>query len=351
VCPRPFHGDRRKVDVPNDRTIVGDQRQRVRARVPQFLDEVGLRRASERKLVDVPNAGGILRPFWANRSHAGPSADDAGSAAGYHAPRACRLQAVSCLSRNIRYHFEVTHLVRSHQGDDDPDGLRSRVTALDAVLGDRRAEFARMKAALDAFGIDYRRRVGLLHEQLDKLELEIAEAELGELSKHVNGGSGGPGASPAPRPAALPRYTSDAARKLFRDVAKAIHPDLARDQAARDRRHTLMIEANRAYALGDEEQLRSILDAWERSPDAVQGSDHEAMRLRLVRRIAQIEEELELIEGDLAALNESPLGKLKAMVDEATARGKDLVRDMIGRLKRDILVATNRLDAIRPPGN
>ena len=32
-------------------------------------------------------------------------------------------------------------------------------------------------------------------------------------------------------------------------------------------------------------------------------------------------------------------GKLKAMVDEAAARGKDLVRDMIGRLKRDELAA------------
>ena len=35
------------------------------------------------------------------------------------------------------------------------------------------------------------------------------------------------------------------------------------------------------------------------------------------------------------------------MVDEAAARGKDLVRDMVGRLKRDIMVAQNRLDAIR----
>jgi hypothetical protein len=34
---------------------------------------------------------------------------------------------------------------------------------------------------------------------------------------------------------------------------------------------------------------------------------------------------------------------------DAVATGKDLVRDMVGRLKRDILVATNRLDAIRPP--
>ena len=110
-----------------------------------------------------------------------------------------------------------------------------------------------------------------------------------------------------------------------------------------------MIEANRAYALGDEEQLRVILQAWERSPEAVPGSDPDAMRLRLVRRIAQIEEQLDMLAGDLAALKDSPLGKLKAMVDEAAARGKDLVRDMIGRLKRDILVATNRLDAMRPP--
>ncbi len=110
-----------------------------------------------------------------------------------------------------------------------------------------------------------------------------------------------------------------------------------------------MIEANRAYALGDEERLRWILQAWEGSPEAVEGSDPEATRLRLVRRISQIEEELHRLADDLRALNDSPLGKLKAMVDEEAARGKDLVRDMIGRLKRDILVATNRLDAIRPP--
>jgi hypothetical protein len=248
------------------------------------------------------------------------------------------------------YHFSVTILVRAHQPNDDRDGLRSRVAELDAVLGERRAEVAWAKSDLDAFGIEYRRRVGLLHERLDKLELEITEAELGELSKQVKSDSGGSRESPAAaRPEPLRRYTSDAARRLFRDVAKAIHPDLSRDEATRDRRHTLMIEANRAYALGDEEQLRSILEAWETSPEAVRGSDAEAMRLRLVRRIGQIEDELERLARDLAALKDSPLGKLKAMVDEAAAQGKDLVRDMVGRLKRDILVATNRLDAMRPP--
>jgi hypothetical protein len=245
----------------------------------------------------------------------------------------------------------VTILVRSPQrNDDDREALRVQVAELEAMLGVRIAELARVKADLDAFEIDYRKRVGILHEQLDKLELEIAEAELGELSKRVASRADGSSESPAAgRPAPAPRYTTDAARKLFRDVVKAIHPDLALDASTQDRRHAQMVEANRAYALGDEEQLRFILDAWERSPEAVQGLDPEAIRLRLVRRIAQIEEQQDMLARDLAALKDSPLGKLKAMVDEAAATGKDLVRDMIGRLKRDILVATNRLDAMRPP--
>jgi hypothetical protein len=143
------------------------------------------------------------------------------------------------------------------------------------------------------------------------------------------------------------RYTSDAVRSLFRDVAKAIHPDLAGDEVARDRRHALMIEANRAYALGDEERLRWILRAWESSPEAVPGSDPESVRLRLLRRIAQLEEQLHLSAGEITALQDTPLSRLKTMVDEAAVKGKDLVADTVRRLKRDVMVARNRLDAIR----
>jgi hypothetical protein len=67
--------------------------------------------------------------------------------------------------------------------------------------------------------------------------------------------------------------------------------------------------------------------------------------------VAQIEEQMTACDTDMAALQESPLWQLKAMVDEAAARGKDLVREMANRLTRDIMVAQNRLDAIqwRPP--
>jgi hypothetical protein len=231
--------------------------------------------------------------------------------------------------------------------DQDLENLRARASELEAAHDERRAEVAKVEADLASFKIRYRADVGLLHEELDRLELALAEAELGELSKRTDIPDAAGTPADSDRIEAPPRLTSDAVRKLFRDVAKAIHPDLASDDLARDRRHSLMIEANKAYAMGDEEQLRLILQAWERSPEAVQGSDAEAMRSRLIRRIAQIEEHLLTLDATLTELTASPMFQLKAMIDEEAAKGKDLVRDMVRRLKRDILVATNRLDAMR----
>ncbi len=245
----------------------------------------------------------------------------------------------------------MSTLVRADRRDDDSlEGLGARVAELESMLAERTAEVDAATSGLEAFRLRYRREVGLLHDELDALELAIAEAELGELSKKLEDGGATADSTPPVNPDAPARFTSDAVRKLFRDVAKAIHPDLAEDESARQRRHALMIEANKAYAVGDEAQLRWILEAWKRSPEAVQGRDEEALRLRLTRRLSQIEEELDGLAGELAALQASPLWELKVMVDQAAARGKDIVGDMVRRLKRDIMAATNRLDAMRPPG-
>ena len=241
-------------------------------------------------------------------------------------------------------------LVRTPQPQDDIDSLRSQLAGLDAALSHRTAEIIAAKSELEAFRIRYRKEVGLLHEELDDLQRAVAEAELAERSNRTESAetAGSSNASTRRPPAdRLPRFTSDAVRRLFRDVAKTIHPDLADDEPARARRHSLMVEANRAYALGDAERLRRILEAWERSPEAVPGSDLEAVRQRLVRRIAEVEEQLELYAADLKELQDSPLWQLKVMVDEASARGKDLMGEMVRRLQRDIMVARNRLEAIQ----
>ncbi|MGE3841457.1 MAG: hypothetical protein AB7I50_07705 [Vicinamibacterales bacterium] len=243
----------------------------------------------------------------------------------------------------------MTIIVRPGQrSEDDLDDLRARAAELEARLDERAAEIARVQLQVSAFTIHYRQEVGLLHEELDELEAAIAEVELGELSKQI-----GPDARPTgkpesdPNPDAGPRFTSDAVRKLFRDVAKAIHPDLARDDHTRSHRHRLMVEANRAYSLGDEDRLRWILESWHKGPEAVPDNGPDSVRLRLQRRIAQVEEQLIELDGELSTLKASPMWTLKVMVDEATSRGRNLVEEMVGRLKRDIMVARNRLDAIK----
>ena len=240
-------------------------------------------------------------------------------------------------------------LVRSGQPDhQDLEDLRAQAAELEAMIATRATEVARMTRELATFKIEYRQRVGRLHEELDELEAAIAEAELGHIARRLAGSDGAArtDAPHDPQSELTPRYTSDAVRKLFRDVAKAIHPDLAGDESTRNHRHALMIEANRAYALGDEERLRWILQSWEQRPETIEGSGDDATRARLVRRLAQLEEQLVLFNGDLDALKDSPMWKLKVMVEEAAATGRDLVRDMVARLKTDIMIARNRLHAI-----
>jgi hypothetical protein len=240
----------------------------------------------------------------------------------------------------------VTDLVRTG-GDEDVESLRDRLADLESALDARNAQILRVQTDLAAFRLRYRREVGLLHDELEELERSIAELELGEIEKRL--GEGARDTPPAEAPAGQPAraLTSDAVKRLFRDVAKAVHPDLADDDLARDRRHTLMIEANRAYALGDEERLRSILETWQNSPEAVPGDGPGAGRERLRRRVAQVDRQLAACGAELAELQDLPLWRLKTMVDEAAGRGRDLVADQVRRLKRDITAARNRLDAMR----
>lgn len=242
----------------------------------------------------------------------------------------------------------MTGLVRAERsGEEDLQALRDQIGAGEATLHERRAELARLDTELAAFNIRYRHEVGRLHDELDALEAALAEAELGEIERHLKDAGATPNAAPSAQADAPARFTSDAVRRLFREVARLIHPDLARDADGLDRRHALMIAANDAYAVGDAERLRAILQTWERSAEAVEGTDPAAVRQRLTARLAEIDAQLAECAAALAARRDSPLWKLKTMVDEAAAAGKDLVADMVRRLQRDILVTTNRLDAMR----
>ncbi|KUO21531.1 J domain-containing protein [Streptomyces dysideae] len=59
---------------------------------------------------------------------------------------------------------------------------------------------------------------------------------------------------------------SDGARKLYRELVRKAHPDLAQDENERGRREEFITRVNAAYARGDEPLLRELAAEWAAGP-------------------------------------------------------------------------------------
>jgi hypothetical protein len=144
---------------------------------------------------------------------------------------------------------------------------------------------------------------------------------------------------PEPRP-----VIGEQAKRLFRQLARIIHPDLVGDAAERERRTNLMVAANLAYEQGDVAALEKLLGDWERSPEAVTGHGALAQLERTVRRIAQIQARIDDIDEELAELEASAMGWLRRRTDKAAREGWDLLAHMVRELDRQILEAEVELE-------
>ncbi|MEU6995784.1 hypothetical protein ABZ953_34680 [Streptomyces sp. NPDC046465] len=56
------------------------------------------------------------------------------------------------------------------------------------------------------------------------------------------------------------------ARKLYRELARKAHPDLAQEEGERQRREEFITRVNAAYARGDEALLRELSEEWATGP-------------------------------------------------------------------------------------
>jgi len=224
----------------------------------------------------------------------------------------------------------------------------------------RELVLAEFEAELAAFETQYRYALGARYAHLDELT-DLLEAERaadapspadedevpaagsgrdeqrGENWAWVRGERSGPAEPPR-------RATVDEmAKRLFRKLARSIHPDLAANPTERERRTNLMVAANHAYEQGDVTTLRRLLESWERSPDAVVGTTTLAELERTMRTIDLARERLAAIDGELATLEASAMGWLRRRVQKATGEGWDLLAHMARELDRQIVEAEEEL--------
>ena len=234
----------------------------------------------------------------------------------------------------------------------------AELTVLQGELAQRELDLATLQAELHAFERRYLRIVGIRYAELDEIEAQIAEALAGASPKsseaqerasqaRAQANESAQASKIAQGPGRNDKFTpSDALKKLYREVAKSIHPDLATDENDRTRRQHFMAEANQAYEGGNEARLREILREWESSPEAVKGDGVGAELIRVIRKIAQIGRRLQAIESIIAQLRSSDLFRLKTEVEKAEADGTDFLEEMASKLDQQIADAKSLLAEI-----
>lgn len=227
-------------------------------------------------------------------------------------------------------------------------------------LATREAEFASNGAAFARFRVSYLARFAPLYAEFDRLEAEIlrlvaertppdapeaatrkvkaddAEARAEESARAAHGAEEDPG---------LPPEQADL-KVLYRQVAKAVHPDVGEDED-RERRTRLMAAAIDAYANGDEAALQRILDAEAARPELVKGDDAGARLVRVLRRIAQVRGRLTELVQLQAALEADPMWELFDTVRAARAVGVDPLDKTEEDLRTQIRSTKAQLVALR----
>ena len=236
---------------------------------------------------------------------------------------------------------------------------RDEQAAIESELAERELRSANLRAELGAFERQYLHHVGSRYAELDELKAAVAErlAQEQPANKRAQQAACEARARAAEtqstagdKSEATPRAfeSSPEMKRLYREVAKRVHPDLTSDRADRAKRQQLMAEANEAYERGDETRLRKIFTEYEWSAEAVQGEGPGAELIRVIRRISQARGRLAEIEAELQELLRSDLYQLKVRLDEAQSHGRDVLKEMVQKVEDQIAQAKRRLE--NPPG-
>jgi hypothetical protein len=229
--------------------------------------------------------------------------------------------------------------------------LRRRLNVLDQLrdlLNEEQSEQARIQREID-------QRLGSLRGDIDRLTSEITRLESRldrlafsrqfvsdeELDEEVDSARADEAAWWAEwrhrqserRDARLPKTRNAmpddiTIRRLYRALARLVHPDYAMDQAEKARREEIMRQANEAKEDRDASRLRHLFSIWSAMDERVP-NDIVAMR----SRIAQASVEQRELRRQLNTVRQSDMGRLLRLDDRALRRH---LRQEESRLRREL---------------
>ncbi|GGS87314.1 hypothetical protein GCM10010254_03930 [Streptomyces chromofuscus] len=174
--------------------------------------------------------------------------------------------------------------------------LERAVRAAEQALIEYEIAVETFRVEIENFSRLHHQKLGPMYARLEELDAQIAEAKAartgdpedlrraGELRARVlpmpsveelfHGWMDGDGLFPeaaamlTDQPVRPPQRVrpSEEARRIYRELARKAHPDLAREEDERKRREEFLTRVNMAYARGDAAALRELSEEWAAGP-------------------------------------------------------------------------------------
>jgi hypothetical protein len=231
-----------------------------------------------------------------------------------------------------------------------------------ALLGQEIEEF---KQALGRFQVEYHARVGRLYVELDKLDLLIQEhrlriqlivderkvrlreiedevkrrftdrwQETRQTERETRGAS-----EIYERQKAEPELDEETAqelKRLYRELAKRFHPDLAETEEERQEASEIMAEINEAYAQKDLDKLREIAEREGERLRSVPGETLAEKLARLTQESHRLGDVIQRLRGELEKLKRSPTWEMMQKVEKGRESGRDILAGLAKDLEEQI---------------
>lgn len=247
---------------------------------------------------------------------------------------------------------------RGYEAEQELVALRVELSVLEVALAEEELALTTLISELSVFQARYLLEVGALYAELDEWNAKIAEVlaerdgtQQARTAAHEAWVQAGKSARACGTARSEPPQfkPSPSLKRLYREVARKVHPDLATDEKDRSKREQLMAEANMAYQRGDAEALKRILDGYESSQEDTHGTDLIAEVEHVIGLISRIRSRLSQIDQQITAFQSSHLAELKDRADEATLEGRDLLSELAEDLKGRIAAVRLRFESLSVP--
>ncbi|MEU6573210.1 hypothetical protein [Streptomyces sp. NPDC046805] len=240
--------------------------------------------------------------------------------------------------------------------------LERAVRAAEQALIEYEIAVETFRVEVENFSRLHEQKLGPMYARLEELEAQIAEARAARsgdpediraaqeararvmpipgVEELLHGWMDGYGLFPeatamlTDQPVRPPQRVrpSEEARRLYRELARKAHPDLAQQENERQRREDFITRVNAAYARGDAAELRELAEEWAAGPVLAERPPSHSEEL--YARLEWLSQRKELLNMVARELEESAIA---SMIRMAPDDPDSLLDEIAERLRADVL--------------